>query len=1318
MLTFYDRAFQLVICTSLLTLFSVAGAVSTLAQPTVDGDLSDADYQTVATEQNSNSGFGSAIDATEIVYFADDDNSTLYVGVKGQLDVSNSNGIGLMLNFQALSGTSAGTDLATSGGGHYTSSTVRADFEVDYMFAMNPGSGSSNVFYDGVERVGGSSTQFLGSSDQSGTSTTNENSDFFDTGSVTLAFNNGGGADQGFEMSIPYAQLGASGVSEVGAMEAFAFVVSNTGFYSDVTVPGNVTGGNLGSSPNFNTLSGGPYHGSKSFTTAGSGDWTTTGTWTNSTVPFNGADVEVSNDVTLNTDATVHDLTISSGTFDASDGSDRTLTLKNGGTLSLNGGSFNATTGTGDGTLVASGNGNATIPGSITLNDVTASTGIDFGGNNATVNGTFTINGGGAVITNPPTYGESSTLTYNTGGTYGRFTEWTPGATSGAGVPQNVTLSNNTILNLSGREGDETSTFQCNGDFTVESGSELNLDFINDNSGALEEPLTVAGKFTNNGTTKLSRTFGGDLKVKGNFVNEGTFTDNGAAIFFVGSSGTQELDVKSGNFAFLVFDNTGDGVKLINNDVTVEGAKGDVLQFLDDGGLDLNGQTMTLSGDGGNIEVDGGARTITSSSSSGRGTFVVDGRKTITSTDGGVLELGGSVTLNPKSQTLTTNGNLTLKSRLDENDDEKKTAYISGNGNGTIDAGSVNDDQAVTFERALTKSDDASHFRMIGAPTTTEMDGTGSAALLSNIWTQTDDGSGGDFNSADSTSDQNADPSVFTYNEHESLTNGLSQGWTNVRDLDNTQNLKPLKTGDLNPGRGFLAFLFADDDPTDGSPPSDAFPKTLTATGSVQDKENDANTDPVNPTITFTNDGDNTDQNGWNLIANPFMAPIDWELIETDRSDVDATIYVWNPSANMGNGTYATYTANGSGTNNQTRYIPPFQAFFVKATGSSPSIGGIASGDKAIGQNPEFKSNDPGFPQIALRLRAGENSTGETTAFRFAEGASMGKDAYDAFQLEPLSTARTLVASEMDGTDALFDHQNRPMPTEADTIDLALDITEGGTYSLAASALQNLPGDWKVILENTDSGARWDLGAGESATFSVEGTQSKSTAEDVSPAALLKDGPTVAKASTDNGLPSYRLFVGPAAALPVELASFDATTEGTKVQLSWQTASETNNAGFAIERRAQGGTWSQVGSRDGAGTTTEAQTYRFTDENLPFEAEQVRYRLRQEDLDGSTTLSDEVTVDLGAPSKARLHAPFPNPSAQRATVRYEVPQAATVEIAVYDVLGRRVETVVNGQVPAGREQRTLQTGTLAPGTYFVRLRIGDTVQTQRLSVVR
>ena len=71
-------------------------------------------------------------------------------------------------------------------------------------------------------------------------------------------------------------------------------------------------------------------------------------------------------------------------------------------------------------------------------------------GNNLTVLGTVKLNTGGYFDNFSPTYTNTSTLEYNTGGNYGTYNEWIEGATVGYGVPQNVTLSNSTTVDLSG----------------------------------------------------------------------------------------------------------------------------------------------------------------------------------------------------------------------------------------------------------------------------------------------------------------------------------------------------------------------------------------------------------------------------------------------------------------------------------------------------------------------------------------------------------------------------------------------------------------------------------------------------------------------------------------------------------------------------------------------------------------------------------------------------------------------------------------------------------------------------------------------------
>ena len=194
--------------------------------------------------------------------------------------------------------------------------------------------------------------------------------------------------------------------------------------------------------------------------------------------------------------------------------------------------------------------------------------------------------------------------------------------------------------------------------------------------------------------------------------------------------------------------------------------------------------------------------------------------------------------------------------------------------------------------------------------------------------------------------------------------------------------------------------------------------------------------------------------------------------------------------------------------------------------------------------------------------------------------------------------------------------------------------------------------------------------------------------------------------------------------LPVELAGFEATRSEKRVRLQWETAAEENNAGFEVQRRradASEGAWKEVGfveSEAEGGTTGEAQSYRFADGDLPFEADSLTYRLRQVDTDGSATLSDPVTVELGAPEELVLHAPAPNPVRGQARLRYEVPEEAPVRVELYDVLGRKVTTLVDREEAAGRKTTTLDASGLSSGTYFVRLTAEGTAQTEQITVVR
>ena len=188
-------------------------------------------------------------------------------------------------------------------------------------------------------------------------------------------------------------------------------------------------------------------------------------------------------------------------------------------------------------------------------------------------------------------------------------------------------------------------------------------------------------------------------------------------------------------------------------------------------------------------------------------------------------------------------------------------------------------------------------------------------------------------------------------------------------------------------------------------------------------------------------------------------------------------------------------------------------------------------------------------------------------------------------------------------------------------------------------------------------------------------------------------------------------------ALPVELTTFDAVREDGAVVLRWETVAETNNAGFSVQRSVEGA-WQEVTFVSGAGTTRQPQAYRYADTDLPYEAETIAYRLKQVDTDGTSTYSDEIEIQRQTPERLTLRGNIPNPFRAQTTLRYALPTAGPVRMSVYDLMGRRVATLVSETQSAGRKKVVFRAQGLASGTYFVRLRSNGQTLTQRLTVVR
>jgi hypothetical protein len=188
-------------------------------------------------------------------------------------------------------------------------------------------------------------------------------------------------------------------------------------------------------------------------------------------------------------------------------------------------------------------------------------------------------------------------------------------------------------------------------------------------------------------------------------------------------------------------------------------------------------------------------------------------------------------------------------------------------------------------------------------------------------------------------------------------------------------------------------------------------------------------------------------------------------------------------------------------------------------------------------------------------------------------------------------------------------------------------------------------------------------------------------------------------------------------ALPVELASFDVQKSGQDAVLSWSTVSETNNSGFRVQHAAGDGSFEEAGWVDGVGTTEQAQDYQFRLEDLS--AGTHRFRLKQEDLDGSVSLSEVVTIEIGPDGPIAIEGIAPNPLREQATLRFTTRESESVTVGLYDVLGRRVETLHKGRVGANQTaQVNIDASSLSAGTYFLRVQGESFTKTERVTVAR
>ncbi len=178
---------------------------------------------------------------------------------------------------------------------------------------------------------------------------------------------------------------------------------------------------------------------------------------------------------------------------------------------------------------------------------------------------------------------------------------------------------------------------------------------------------------------------------------------------------------------------------------------------------------------------------------------------------------------------------------------------------------------------------------------------------------------------------------------------------------------------------------------------------------------------------------------------------------------------------------------------------------------------------------------------------------------------------------------------------------------------------------------------------------------------------------------------------------------GASVVLPVTLSSFTGVRVNGVNKLSWTTKTEVNNAGFELQRSADGKNFTKLGyvaAKSENGNSTRELNYSFND-TKPY-AGISYYRLNQIDKDGKSTLSNVVAIKGDKLNEVQFSAVYPNPAKDRLNVVLASPKAERVTLVVTDLSGKVIKQQIHNAIE-GNNNIEVNVNSLSAGTYIIKL---------------
>lgn len=187
--------------------------------------------------------------------------------------------------------------------------------------------------------------------------------------------------------------------------------------------------------------------------------------------------------------------------------------------------------------------------------------------------------------------------------------------------------------------------------------------------------------------------------------------------------------------------------------------------------------------------------------------------------------------------------------------------------------------------------------------------------------------------------------------------------------------------------------------------------------------------------------------------------------------------------------------------------------------------------------------------------------------------------------------------------------------------------------------------------------------------------------------------------------------------VPVELTLFRAELKNKDILIIWQTATETNNLGFEIDRMSDDENWRMIGFLSGNGTTSLVHDYQFEDKDV-IDNIKYYYRLKQIDFDGSFNYSNVLNIERKSSASVELFQNFPNPFNPVTTIKYFLNEASFVQIKIYNSLGSEIAVLENENKTPGKYELKFDGSNVSSGIYFLKMNAGDYKNTIKMILIR